>query len=299
MLAVIGLALFSGLTPIKAEAAPPDFDTVCQTSPDLPQDLDARDEVREAFDFAKRIQAAVRAKDADAYFELVNVETAISGPSLSYLERAGFDAVFPADWQKQVIADTPPCGPVGWRGYMLAHGLVWFDKFGEDWGVFAINGHNLEPYPAKSHVWEIGDQAASALCFVTDDALGDPLDILSGVPPQPLSKCGTKNLQVAEPLLPLIIPPCPADTQSCAKADYDVVAELGPEACDIFETDEAGQCTDVRIVEVYIETGGTMRGSTHYVAFGLFEKDGDLWFVNLHRFGNELDMRDFLDQTAQ
>ena len=38
-----------------------------------------------------------------------------------------------------MVADNAPCSPFRWKGYTLAHGLIWQDMGENGWEIFSIN----------------------------------------------------------------------------------------------------------------------------------------------------------------
>ena len=87
----------------------------------------------------------MRARDLIGIFELLDEEL-IVGPQRDVPSSARFEDVFSDDWRQAVLSDTPSCGPVGWRGFMLAAGRVWYAKAPSGWRIIAVNGSTkVEP----------------------------------------------------------------------------------------------------------------------------------------------------------
>ena len=103
----------------------------------------------DAYAVGLNIQNLVSAKDLSGIFSLVHGELQ-HGPSKEFVSNKSFDEVFDEGWREQVLADPAPCSPVGWRGFMLGHGLVWFNKFDHGWAIFSINGAAHDPVD-KTH----------------------------------------------------------------------------------------------------------------------------------------------------
>ncbi len=123
-----------------------------------------------AYRFAALIQRYVAERDLAGLFSLVDGELG-SGPRRRVVEWYTFDEVFSESWRNAVLADEPPCDPVGYRGFMLAQGRIWFDKRGasrDTWRIIAINGATIEdramtpPEPA----WRVDGKVLSPQCFV-------------------------------------------------------------------------------------------------------------------------------------
>ena len=89
--------------------------------------LGSNNTAQEAYDFGLKIQSLVRAKDIKGLFDLVVPGELIAGPRKSFVKNKSFDEIFSKEWVKAVLSSKPDCRPVGWRGYMLAHGKIWFN----------------------------------------------------------------------------------------------------------------------------------------------------------------------------
>ena len=72
------------------------------------------------------------------------------GPRRRFAAGRTFGDVFTQDWRSAVVGSEPECRPLGYRGFMLAAGLIWytFDRFDSgEWAIFSINGAREERYP--------------------------------------------------------------------------------------------------------------------------------------------------------
>ena len=122
----------------------------------------------EAHALGLRIQNAVRARDLSAFFALVEGELE-RGPRRHRVEGKAFADVFPQSWMDAVLAAEPDCSPVGWRGYMLGHGNVWY----RPGGVFAVNGWLVQEAPAMRGGWRFDGNLLPPKCFVQQSLSGD------------------------------------------------------------------------------------------------------------------------------
>ena len=63
-----------------------------------------------------------------------------NGPSKKYIVGKSFSELFDERWIEQVVSDSAPCSPIGWRGFMLGNGLIWYNKTEDGWTILSING---------------------------------------------------------------------------------------------------------------------------------------------------------------
>ena len=110
-------------------------------------DIDCTSE--HAYAFGKRIQALVETKNLQGLFELVTGELR-QGPRKKVLIGKQFSDVFSDEWRADILKGVPPRQPVGWRGYTLANGAIWFDKLNGKWVIFAINGAKGSKFSAPN-----------------------------------------------------------------------------------------------------------------------------------------------------
>ena len=124
--------------PLEGQAHPCDAYT---TSPRA-ENADMAD-VYAAYDFGLKIQDAIRNKDGEALLALIEGELLHNGPRRSVIKSQPFDEIFPAGWQNSVLAGKPECGRIGWRGYMIASGLIWYEKSDTFPAQYTITGMNM------------------------------------------------------------------------------------------------------------------------------------------------------------
>jgi|TARA_B110000196_G_scaffold301458_1_gene295609 hypothetical protein len=126
---------------------------------------------QEAYDFGLKLQSLVRAKDIKGLFDLVPGE--IYGPRKSFVKNKSFDEIFSKEWVEAVLSSTPECRPVGWRGYMLAHGKIWFQpSAGEGFHISGINGAKQEE-DLSTTGWTNNEMLIHPSCFIQVWLSGD------------------------------------------------------------------------------------------------------------------------------
>lgn len=92
-----------------------------------------------AYAAGKAIQDIVRSKDLEGLLALVDGELS-NGPRKKFALSKSFDEVFPQEWVTSILEEEPSCDPVGWRGFMLGQGRLWYQVSGDDFNIGAING---------------------------------------------------------------------------------------------------------------------------------------------------------------
>ena len=99
----------------------------------------------EAYNFGETIKKLVKEKNLKGIFNLVEGELT-SGPRKDFVNYKKFSDIFSEKWRNRLLESKPPCSPVGWRGFMLDQGSIWFnkDKDANKWYVFSILGAKKE-----------------------------------------------------------------------------------------------------------------------------------------------------------
>ena len=107
----------------------------------------------EAFNFGETIKKIVKEKNLKSLFKLVEDELS-SGPRKQFVNGKKFSDIFSDKWQNSLLESKSPCSPVGWRGFMLDHGSIWFnkDKDKNKWYIFQILGAKKEKISEKNYL---------------------------------------------------------------------------------------------------------------------------------------------------
>ena len=130
----------------------------------------------EAYNFGETIKKIVKEKKLKSLFDLVEGELT-SGPRKAFVYGKDFSDIFSDKWRNSLLESKSPCSPVGWRGFMLDHGSIWFnkDKDKNKWYIFSILGAKKELISEKKLPigWKISEKLILPQCFSTVWMSGD------------------------------------------------------------------------------------------------------------------------------
>ena len=83
---------------------------------------------QEAHDFGRKIQTLIAKKDIQGIYKNVLIDELQNGPRRDFIKNKSFDEIFPKEWVNKVINTEIDCDSIGWRGFMISQGLIWFDR---------------------------------------------------------------------------------------------------------------------------------------------------------------------------
>ena len=130
----------------------------------------------DAYNFGELIKKLVKEKNLNKLFDLVEGELT-SGPRKEFVNGKNFSDIFSDKWRNSVLQSKSPCSPVGWRGFMLDHGSIWFkkDRDKDKWYIFSILGAKKELISEKKLPigWKISEELIPPQCFSTLWMSGD------------------------------------------------------------------------------------------------------------------------------
>ena len=133
-------------------------------------------DLNDAYKFGLKIQQYVEKKDLQSLFGLVRGELTY-GPRKKSIQEKSFSEIFSNKWREEVLSEKPSCGPVGWRGFALAHGNIWYQQDSEtnQWEIFSITGAK-ELEVSKNPLdgsWRHNGELLTFDCFTTIWLSGD------------------------------------------------------------------------------------------------------------------------------
>lgn len=132
--------------------------------------------LEQGYNFGLKIQNAIRSRDLQLLFSFINGELQFGHLRKKYIKNKKFNEVFSEDWRKAVLDTMPSCEPLGYRGFLLGNGSIWYDYNSDNqvWHIITINGAiNGELPNKKSGKWRIDDQILGTKCFVYEWGSGE------------------------------------------------------------------------------------------------------------------------------
>ena len=288
----------------------------------------------EAYEFGRQIQSLVQSKNLAGLFELIDGELE-NGPRTSVVQTKSFDEVFTDEWRKRVLEDTPPCGPVGWRGFMLGGGHIWYSMRGSKGKIFAFNGAVVDDH-IKSE-WEHGEGVLGPRCFAYPWPSGDNFEYIAehfGIT-EIRDFIDNPGTYLGEPINDVTPLPYPwdddskddislvQDAEDCAletyapdnseefvtagntdmygsscEDSYAVVAEAPITSCRLLAPKFDATCKEARVVSARSTCTGGMSVRSAVGLFGLFDlRSGKSFIAPLKFFDSVNDAENYLDDV--
>jgi len=266
-------------------------------------------EPEDAYKFGQTIKQLVADRDLIGLFELVPDELMV-GPRKKFIENKIFDQVFTENWRSTILESEIPCSPVGWRGFMLANGWIWY-RFDPDpsgtWYILTIHGATEEEYePAITDpAWRVGDKVIPPECFVREWMSGDNFEEYAdtygiedyGDFRKYTGKYFGREINRIGPIndvhLATVLGDCSivgffsgvpeplsinadyvsregCDENYCLSDSYRLLAPLSQAECQSLAPYLPGQCESAYLIKTVEETGGSIGADIDYNFYGLF-----------------------------
>lgn len=279
-------------------------------------------EAAEAHSIGLKVQDAVRARDLNALFALVEGELQ-RGPRRRDVEGRAFAEVFPESWREAVLAAAPNCAPVGGRGYMLGRGQVWYRPD----GLFAVNGWLAPEAPAMPGGWRFDGDLLPPSCFVYQSLSGDVFEdfasqfsiansrrdpAFADFERNPGRHFGgsVRSFNGGHPALWRHVDGCAQEAGQLTVEGstildndgerYALLANVPPKLCQSLAPNLPGECLQSRLLHRFSLTDGSLGYYGIYGIYGLFRMEDDAKVVfPLRYFDSENLAKNFLDDYSQ
>jgi len=285
----------------------------------------------DAYAFGLRVQNLLKAKDLQGIFHLVHGELQ-NGPRRVFALSKTFDEVFDAGWVNSVLSEKPMCSPVGWRGFMLGRGLIWYKKVDGKWQIFSMNGAAQEEVIPPSVGWKVYGALLRPSCFTRVWESGDNFEEFAErfkvlnyaqFTKQPGAFFGRevktytlkrpswctdpdddcKPLSLVKSVSRCSVAPPSVEVRGHEiwtkidglEAAYTVLRTIDGDQCSALAPNIGAKCVESYLVQVGEYAGGSMGWDTSYGIYGVFDLDGlGLSVVPLQYFDTRNDALNFV-----
>lgn len=261
---------------------------------------------QDAYNFGIKIQNIIKAKDLNELFKLVRGELQ-SGPRKSFIKDKSFDEIFDEEWVTSLLSESPNCSPVGYRGFMLDRGSIWYNKGDQGWEIFAINGAKLEENNLSIAGWYHNNEIIYPTCFARVWMSGDNFEEFadqfnisnyekfSKKPGEffgreinnfnpikamwdeyikiinPINECSftDSEINIDENFVTIDV----EDDFGIIQFTYSIIETVDEQKCLNLSPNINGKCLSSYLVEVGDYSGGSMGWDMTYGIYGLFNLD--------------------------
>ena len=281
-----------------------------------------------AYKFGLTIQKAILNKDINTIFSFVSDELD-SGPRKSFALSSDFDEIFSNDFITSVTDKQPSCSPVGWRGFDLGNGDIWYNCTHSSCGIFRINVGNVENIPLQLGGWKINDETVNPKCLAYNWWSGDNFEefaekfrisdyadfskntgnyfgnyITNYDPIKPdwcdEDKCKISLIRSLENCSePLIVDTAKPYIIEADDLRYTVV-DKEIEDCSSFASHFPNPINECKLISIFEDTGGSMGSYRSYGIYGISEMpDTGSNIIPLKFFDKFNDALNFLDELEK
>jgi hypothetical protein len=332
---LVTITLVSFLISVVAHASWASDNAVCNTDEDRKAARDWNYNLVDAYEFGLTIQKHVRNKDLQSLFGLVSGELRYGLRKKSIVGKS-FSDVFDDNWRERILFERPPCSPVGWRGFMLDHGTIWYERDYEthEWSIVTIGGakvlegsknppdgrwrHNGNLLSVKcfTTIWSSSDNYEEFFdTFVNDENanfahVGQYMGDL--IPLAPLQASWGDEISVAVKLsscvqngeMPKVemrngwVEKESCDEYGCLTYSYRLIKRLSLDHCGTLAPHFSEDCVDLGLVQVSKESGGTIGNIVSEVVYGVIDDPvtNEVYVMPLENFQSLNDALNLVDQ---
>lgn len=241
-----------------------------------------------AYAVGEDIITALAQKDKAAFLALQkpDAEPAIRDIDVADLT---WDQMMPF-WQDLTpSANDIPCQPVGYRGYALYRGMIWYDAG----GIRALNLPSIHEPKREGGAWTFEGQTIAPTCLLRHTSEHPNTDKTK---PQLLTTCTT----AATAMINGYLTHTAYDYKAMDSYDYQLMRTLDPSLCQRFQKGTALTCQALALIEVRRPPAGSMGQvpSFGFYAIAKNEKGQDI-ILPLAQYAARRDAWDRLDAITQ
>jgi len=126
----------------------------------------------DAYQFGLKLQKLIKAQDSGALSRLFgNIRGShelVHGPKITEFQRKPMSDFINKEWRDAILAEKPECRPVGYRGWMLAHGKLWYQYTNDEWIIIAMNSWEMPAQINRNEKWLIDGNPIHPGCFFVE-----------------------------------------------------------------------------------------------------------------------------------
>ena len=278
----------------------------------------------EVYKVGLEIQKALKNKDIKKLYSFIDENS--KAPRKEKVIEIGFDKVFDEKVIESVTKEKPSCSPVGWRGFMLGNGGVWFN--GETLKIISIWHNEIEELPQDFPKWVHNKSTISPRCFSVLWVSGDNYEeyeeqykienktdfrnnvgkyFINLIPIEEINtswgekislaknivECNknSKNLLIKNDYVELIT----ENELGKTFLYYKTLKKVSKNNCSNLAPYLKGTCNSSYLVNVRENSGGTYTSSDYYI-YGLFTlNDSAEYLIPLKKFKSDTEGRNYID----
>ena len=278
----------------------------------------------EVYKVGLKIQDALKNKDIEKLYSFIDENS--NAPRKEKVLEVGFENVFEGKMIESVTSLKPSCSPVGWRGFMLGNGGVWFN--GETLKITSIWHNEIEELPQDFPKWVYNKLTISPRCFSVLWVSGDNYEeyeeqykienktdfrnnvgkyFINLIPIEEINTSWGEKISLAKNIVE-----CNKNSKNLLiKNDYvelinenewgktflyyKTLKKVSKNNCSNLAPYLKGTCNSSYLVKVSENSGGTYTSSDYYI-YGLFTlNDSSEYLIPLKKFKSDTEGRDYID----
>jgi len=278
----------------------------------------------EVYKVGLKIQNALKNKDIEKLYSFIDENS--NAPRKEKVLKVGFENVFEGKMIENVTSLKPSCSPVGWRGFMLGNGGVWFN--GETLKITSIWHNEVEELPQDFPKWVHNKLIISPRCFSVLWVSGDNYEeyeeqykienktdfrnnvgkyFINLIPIEEINSSWGEKISLAKNIVE-----CNKNSKNLLiKNDhvelitenewgktflyYKTLKKVSKNNCSNLAPYLKGTCNSSYLVNVSENSGGTYTSSDYYI-YGLFTlNDSSEYLIPLKKFKSDTEGRNYID----
>jgi hypothetical protein len=209
---------------------------------------------------------------------------------------------------------------MGWQGYMIANGLVWFEHGNNGWYIKGFNNWNRKlDNTNKYNLWDFENKIISPLCFSHKWYSGDNYEMYEEI----FNISNSRNFKLNpgiyfgnkintyEPIdvgwdielaLPYNLNRCLIDKNLVENNDdinvtYKILGKISNKKCQELAPNIKGICLESYMVNIVADRNSAIGPHNNTLIYGLFEIINNKYIIPLKYFENKNTGLNYLDNS--